>query len=300
MDRDRFDRPARRDRQIMTSLLRSEPPAADVSGLQQLGVRPPLTVYLRSLWERRDFILALPVGQLRSRNANTVLGGLWHLLDPLILAAVYFLVFGLIFDGKDDVDNYVGFLVTGMFVFYYTRKCLTGGANTIVANEGIIRNVNMPRAAFPLGSILAETLAHLPAMALLVVLVTVTGETPALAWLLVIPLIVLQGIFNLGLAFWVGRLTFHFRDVKNLLPFLTRLLLYVSGVFFTIERIPEGLLRDLFQLNPLYAFMTLNRLALLDGTTAAGPWLIAVLWSAVSLVSGLFYFWSRENTYGRD
>ncbi len=284
----------------MTSLLRQDSPQADVSGLQQLGVRPPLAVYARLLWARRDFIIALPVGQLRSRNANTVFGSLWHLLDPLILAATYFLVFGVIFDARNDVDNYVGFLVTGLFVFYYTRKCLTGGANTIVANEGIIRNVNMPRAAFPLGSVLAETLAHLPAMALLIVLVTVTGETPDVAWGLVVPLILLQGVFNLGLTFWVGRLTFHFRDVRNLLPFVLRLLLYVSGVFFAIERVPAGLLRDVFELNPLYIFMTLNRLALLDGTTSAGMLLLAVLWSVVSLVSGLLFFWAKENSYGRD
>jgi teichoic acid transport system permease protein len=285
---------------MMTSLLPQHLPSAHASELQQLGVRPSLRVYVQSLWARRDFIVALPVGQLRSRNANTVLGSFWHLLNPLVLAATYFLVFGVLFDARDDVDNYVGFLVTGLFVFYYTQKCLTGGANTIVANEGIIRNVNMPRAAFPMGSVLAETLAHLPAMALLIVLVTATGESPDVAWLLLVPLVALQAVFNLGLSFWIGRLTFHFRDVKNLLPFVTRLLLYMSGVFFTIERVPAGFLRDIFELNPLQVFISLNRLALLDGTTSAATWLAAVLWSLVSLGSGLVFFWSKENSYGRD
>jgi teichoic acid transport system permease protein len=284
----------------MTSLLPHDSPSAHASDLQQLGVRPPLRVYLRSLWARRDFIVALPMGQLRSRNANTVFGNLWHLLNPLVLAAAYYLVFGVFFDARDDVDNYVGFLVTGLFVFHYTAKSLGGGANTIVANEGIIRNVNLPRAAFPVGSVLAETLAHLPAMALLIVLVTVTGESPHLAWALVIPLIALQAVFNLGLAFWIGRLTFHFRDVKNLLPFVTRLWLYMSGVFFTVSRVPEGLLREVFQFNPLQVFISLNRAALLDGTTSLGMWLAAAAWSVVSLATGLTFFWSRENSYGRE
>jgi teichoic acid transport system permease protein len=300
MDRDRFDGPARRDRQMMTSLLSEDSPAPLAPELQQLGVRPPLKAYLHALWARRDFIVALPVGQLRSRNANTVLGNLWHLLNPLILAATYFLIFGVFFNARDDVDNYIGFLVTGLFVFHYTSKSLTGGANTIVANEGIIRNVNMPRAAFPVGSVLAETLAHLPAMALLLVLVTVTGESPDVAWVLVVPLIALQALFNLGLSLWIGRLTFHFRDVKNVLPFLTRLLLYMSGVFFTIDRVPAGVLQTVFEFNPLQVFINLNRLALLDGTTSAGTWLAAALWTMTSLVSGLLFFWSRENSYGRD
>jgi teichoic acid transport system permease protein len=284
----------------MTSLLSKGPQGADASGLQQLGVRPPLDVYLRSLWARRDFIVALPVGQLRRRNANTVLGSLWHLLNPLILAGMYFLIFGVFFDARDDVENYIGFLVTGLFVFYYTSKSLSGGANTIVANEGIIRNVNLPRAAFPVGSLLAETLAHLPAMTLLLILVTATGERPEATWALVVPLIALQGVFNLGLIFWIGRLTFHFRDVKNLLPFTTRLWLYMSGVFFTVNRVPEGVLRDIFELNPLQVFISLNRAALLDGTTSLGMWLAAGAWSVLSLVSGLLFFWSKENSYGRD
>jgi teichoic acid transport system permease protein len=284
----------------MTSLLPHDSPSAHASDLQQLGVRPPLRVYLRSLWARRDFIVALPMGQLRSRNANTVFGNFWHLLNPLVLAAAYYLVFGVFFDARDDVENYVGFLVTGLFVFHYTAKSLSGGANTIVANEGIIRNVNLPRATFPVGSVLAETLAHLPAMALLIVLVTVTGESPHVAWLLVIPLIALQAVFNLGLAFWIGRLTFHFRDVRNLLPFVTRLWLYMSGVFFTVSRVPEGLLREVFELNPLQVFISLNRAALLDGTTSLGMWLAAAAWSVVSLATGLTFFWTRENSYGRE
>ncbi len=283
----------------MTSLLSTSAPGQRPE-LQRLGLRPPLSVYLRDVWARRDFIVALPVGQLRSRNANTILGSFWHLLNPLVLAATYFLVFGVFFNARNDVENYVGFLVTGLFVFHYTSKSLGGGANTIAANEGIIRNVNLPRAAFPVGSVLAETLAHLPAMALLILLVTVTGESPHIAWLLVVPLVALQAIFNLGLAFWIGRLTFYFRDIKNLLPFVTRLWLYLSGVFFTVSRVPEGVLREAFQLNPLQVFITLNRAALLDGTTSLGLWLTASAWSLVSLVTGLVFFWSRENKYGHD
>lgn len=269
-------------------------------GLRQLGVRPPLSEYLRLLWARRDFVVALPVGQLRSRNANTVLGAFWHLLNPLALAAAYYLVFGVFFDARDDVANYIGFLITGLFVFYYTQKCLTGGASTIVANEGIIRNVNLPRAAFPVGSVLAETLAHLPAMGLVMALLLVTGEQVLASWALVVPLIVVQGLFNLGLSLWIGRLTFHFRDVQNLLPFMSRLLLYMSGVFFTAQRVPEGVFRTLFELNPVQVFISLHRQALITGDLSLVDLAVAAAWALGVLGAGLLFFWSSENSYGRD
>lgn len=284
----------------MTSII-SRSRTVDDDGLHRLGVRPPLPAYLRALWSRRDFVVALPVSQLRGRNANTVLGGFWHLLNPLVLAATYFLVFGVFFNARDDVDNYVGFLVVGLFVFHYTQKCLTGGATTIVANGGIIRNVNLPRAVFPLGSVLAETLAHLPAIGLLLALALATGEAPTLAWLLLAPLMIVQAAFNLGLSLWIGRLTFHFRDVQNLLPFVTRLWLYLSGVFFTAERVPDGFLRSLFELNPVHVLIELHRQVLLGGTPpSAALSLTALVWAMVSLVSGLVFFWSREDTYGRE
>lgn len=264
----------------------------------RLGVRPSLPTYVRSLWQRRDFIVALPLGQLTSRNADTLLGGLWHLLNPLVLAAAYFLIFGVIFDARRDVDNFLAFLVIGIFVFHYTAKCLVGGAKTIASNRGIIRTVNLPRATFPVGSVLGETLAHLPALATMLVIILLTGESPEITWLLLVPLLAVQAVFNLGIAFWVGRLTFQFGDVRNLLPFVNRLWLYSSGVFFTAARVPEGLLREVFELNPLQVLITLHREILLAGATSGGTWIGAVAWSVVTLVSGLLFFWSREESYG--
>jgi teichoic acid transport system permease protein len=288
------------DGHLMSSLLHSAGSPADGQELQLLGVRPAPRDYLSALWARRDFIVTLPVSQLRSRNANTVLGNLWHLMNPLILLATYYLIFGVFFNARDDVDNYIGFLVIGLFVFLYSQKCLTGGASTIVANEGIIRNVNLPRAAFPIGSVIAETIAHVPAMGLLLALLVITGESPNTGWLLLIPLSAMQALFNLGLSFWVSRLTFHFRDVQNLLPLVSRLLLYVSGIFFTASRVPEGLMRQLFELNPLYTFISLHRQVLLDGAASMSTWLAAAAWALGSVLTGLTFFWFSESSYGRD
>jgi teichoic acid transport system permease protein len=267
--------------------------------LRTLGTNPPLREYLSAIWRMRDFVLALPVSQMRSRDANTIFGTLWHLLNPLILGATYYLVFGIFFEARDEVDNYAAFLITGLFIFYYSQKCLTGGASTIVANAAIIRSINLPRATFPIGSVIAETVSHGPALGLLLAIVLLTGEDVTFSWLLALPALALQAAFNLGLAFYVGRLTFHFRDMQNVLPYVSRLLLYVSGVFFGASRVPEGQLRMLFELNPLYVFISLNRDALLDGRVDAGTWAMAGAWAVASLVTGFLFFWSRESSYGR-
>lgn len=273
--------------------------AGGAAPLRRLGVRPPLRRYVASLWSRRDFIVALPMGQLTSRNADTLLGGIWHLLNPLALVGAYYLIFGVIFEARRSIENFAAFLVIGVFVFHFTAKCLNGGAKTIASNGGIIRTVNMPRAVFPVGSVLGELLAHLPALAIMVAFVIATGEPVEPAWGLLVPAVLLQTLFNLGLSFWVGRLTFHFGDVRNMLPFVTRLWLYLSGVFFVGTRIPEGAVRTAFELNPLQVFISLHRQVLLDGTMTANTWVGAAVWTAAALVSGLLFFWWREESYGR-
>jgi teichoic acid transport system permease protein len=265
--------------------------------LQPIGVRPQLVQYLAAVWRARDFVLTLPLAQVRQREANTLLGSLWHLLNPLILAATYFIVFGVVFDATKETENYAAFLVVGLLVFQYTQKCLFGGSRTVTANSAVMRSINLPKAIFPLASVIAETLVHLPAVSVMLVVVAASGELPQWTWLAVVPALALQSVFNLGLALWVGRLSFQFRDLDNLLPFVTRILLYLSGVFFAAERVPEGLLRDLFEANPLQVFLEVYREALLDQHLEASTWLQAVIWSLLLLVTGLVFFWRRESSY---
>lgn len=267
--------------------------------LVRLGERPRLVPYLRSLWDRREFVLNLPLGELRAQNMNTVLGGAWHLLNPLLLIAVYWLVFGVILDVNRGVDNFVAFLSCGIFTFFYTRKCVQTGAKSIVDNLGLIRSIRFPRVVLPTAAVIGETVALVPAVAAMLVLVVATGGQPRATWLLLAPIFVIQCSFNLGLALTVARLTDHFRDVQQLVPYTMTIWLYVSGIFFEATTYLDGDALTVFRLNPVYAFVTLVRGAVLEGVTSSLLWLIALGWAAVSLIAGLLFFRAREQEYGR-
>lgn len=267
-------------------------------GLKQLGVKPSFRKYLADIWAKRDFAWTVPVGELKAMHMNTVLGSAWHLLNPLLLAVVYFLVFGVFFGARDTVDNYVGFLTIGILVFTFTQKSLAAGSRTLIANFPLIQSVTFPRIVLPFASVLGEVIAHLPAVLAMIVVVVLTGEPLAWAWLLLVPAVLLQAVFNLGIAFVSGRLTFHFRDTQQLLPFVTRLWMYLSGIFYTIDVVPSEF-RPAFELNPLYVFISLVRDALLDGRADGRTWLLAVAWAFALAVVGFFFFRGKETEYGR-
>lgn len=277
----------------------TQPDAVEDGGLRRLGERRSLHQYLQEIWDRRDFLLTLPLGRLRAQHQHTVLGNVWHLLNPLLLVFVYWLVFGAILQLGRGVDNYVGFLVIGIMVFNYTQRCLMAGSRALVGNIRLIQNLNVPRAVLPISAVIGETIAQGPAAAAMLAAMLATGEGIQISWVLLVLIVGLQALFNLGLAFYAGRLTFHFRDFEQILPFVLRLWLYLSGVFFATSFVPEGIPRTLFRLNPANAFIALTRDALMNGTTGAFEWQVAIGWTAALLFTGFFFFRQREYEYGR-
>jgi teichoic acid transport system permease protein len=270
--------------------------------LVRLGETPPLPDYLRSLWRRREFALSIAQGELRSQHVDTTLGAVWHLLNPILLTAVYGLVFGLLLAGNRP-ENFLVFLSIGVFTYSYSQRAITSGGNAIANNIGLIRSLQFPRAVLPMASVARETIAFGWSALVLVALLLLTGAFPTWRWLLAVPAFVLQVVFSIGAALFVARLTDSTRDISNVLPFVFRLGFYASGVLFPVDRfIEDERLLNLFLLNPLFVYLSLIRYALLEDagiTNIAGLWISALVWTPAALLLGLVYFRAGEKSYGR-
>jgi teichoic acid transport system permease protein len=270
---------------------------AQRAGLRPMGVRPPIRDYVAELWARREFAVLVPLGDMRQRSMDTVLGGAWHLLNPLFQAGIYYLLFGVILRQRGEVDNYAAWLIVGLFVFAFTQKSVQSSSRIIVAKAQMLRSLNFPAAILPVSVNLSELLAHLPAIVVMVGVVFATGESPALTWLLLPLLTLLQLFFNLGLSLAVARLTVHFRDMDHLLTHVLRLWFYFSGILFPVTLAPEGILRTILTINPPHTFIAVARGLLLEGRIDGAALTLAVLWTALSLVLGVLWFHRFEGRY---
>ncbi|MYS13984.1 ABC transporter permease [Streptomyces sp. SID4982] len=286
-------------------------PAADLAakyGLAVSGARPSLVEYVRQLWNRRHFILAFSQAKLTAQYSQAKLGQLWQVATPLLNAAVYYAIFGLILDANRGMshDVYVPFLVTGVFVFTFTQSSLMSGVRAISGNLGLVRALHFPRASLPI-SFSLQQLQQLLFSMIVVFLVTLGfGNYPRLSWLLILPVLVLQFMFNTGLAMIVARMGAKTPDLAQLMPFILRTWMYASGVMFSINNMlagrPEWIVRVL-QANPAAVYMDLMRFALIDeyGASNLPPhvWALALGWAVVVCVGGFVYFWKAEERYGR-
>jgi len=275
--------------------------AADHGLVPQVG-RPPFRTYIRDLWASRHFIWALSTTRTYARNENTYLGQVWAILTPLLYAAVYYVIFGQLLGTSKDIENFTAFLIIGIFVFQLCSGSLSRGGSAIIGNNSMIRSLRFPRAALPISVVVTEFLTLLPAIAVMLVIVTLTGEPPTWSWLLIAPMFLLIATFNVGVAMFVARIVAHSRDVKNLIPFTVQVLRYTSGVFFSIALlVPAEPAATLLHYQPYALSLELIRGPLLEQFTVS--WLeVGVMggWTLLACVGGLVYFWRGEGKYGID
>lgn len=273
---------------------------AEEQGLERLSAVPPVGEYLREMWRRRHYAWKVPVGDWRSAHFDTLLGNLWHLLNPLFFIGVYYLVFGVLLDTRRDIDFFITYLAIGVFIFRYTQTAMETGAISVSGNEALIRSVYFPRALLPLSSVVYQTLVFLPSLAVIVVVALANGVRPQLTWFLVPLLIVWQGLFNFGGACVTARITDRFRDFPQLLNHFFRALFYLSAPMYSINQLVQNeQVRKFFHLNPVYAFLTIGR-ALFFGTAVSTADLVsALVWTGALVVGGFVFFRAAEPSYGR-
>ncbi|MEU1041081.1 ABC transporter permease [Streptomyces sp. NPDC005551] len=277
-------------------------------GLTVSGARPTLPAYVRRLWERRHFITAFATAKLTAQYSQAKLGQVWQVATPLLNAAVYYFIFGILMGTKHGVPDFVPFLVTGVFVWTFTQSSIMAGTRAISGSLGLVRALHFPRAALPVSYCLQQLQQLLFSMAALLVILLGFGVPVRASWLLAVPALALQFVFNAGVAMTVARMGAKTPDIAQLMPFLLRTWMYASGVMWSIDRmlhdrdVPHAVLVAL-QSNPAAVYIDLMRFALIDSFSGsrlpAHVWALAAGWALVAGVGGFIYFWKAEETYGR-
>ncbi|MFC5909595.1 ABC transporter permease [Streptacidiphilus monticola] len=274
-------------------------------GLLPPSRRPSLAQYLRALWLRRHFVWAYARARITATYASTRLGPVWNLLTPLLTIAVFYLVFGLLLHRTEGTgESYLGFLATGVFVFQYTRDAFRVGVRAVSDRLGLIRALHFPRAVLPLAIVAEQAFILLASLTVTLLLLLGQGEIPSARWLLLVPAVALQTMFNCGAALAMARVGAVSRDTRELVPWILRVWMYTSGVMYSIaahvKHAPHAV-KVLMEANPAAVYIELVRHAVLDGYGQLTPhvWLYGAAWAVLSPVLGFMWFWKAEHRYGR-
>lgn len=280
------------------------PVSVDLSSLTRVGAKPSFLDYLVALWDYRHFIYFDAKARVQTGNRRERLGSIWLILNPLLNGLTFYLVFGVLLQAGRGVENFVGFLIIGVFFFQMSTRAISSGARAISANLKVIQAFNFPRATLLLAINVREVLASVPVIITMLVMILVIPptETISVLWVLIIPVLLLQAIFNLGLGLILARVVSNVYDLANVISFAMRIWMYTSCVMFSIERFdPYPMVRAVIEANPLYQVLTIVREAVLYAELPAWQsWAGLSAWALGALAIGLVFFWHGEESYGRD
>lgn len=284
---------------------------AERHGLKPIGVRPALGPYIASIWRRRQFINVLAGSRAMLETGNNYLGHFWAVLNPVMNALVYVLIFGFIIGTDRGLNNVVGFIVVGTFVYRFFSEAVSDAARSIPKNLNLVRSLHFPRAVLPMSAVSAQLASLVPALAVMGLFVWFsdrfiadTDMTPSWRWVLIIPAVGLTYLFSMGVGFILARLCAAVPDLLNLLPFVLRLGMYASGVLFSIDHyVRNEALAAVMEYQPVALYLNLARQALLvEPSIPFDPsrWIWGAAWAIALFVIGFVFFWRDESRYGRE
>lgn len=272
------------------------------TGLRPIDDTLSTRAYLEALWQRRDFAVAMPAESIRAKHQNTFLGNIWHLGNPLLTVAVYLVVFGGLLGVDRGIDNYLLWLTVGVFTYRLTSGCVLDGATSIGSNQGLMRALKFPRALLPISVVIGEVLTFGFELAAIGVVAIATGEGLNKRVIALPAILAVQTMLNLGGAFIAARLNDAYRDMQQIIPFVFRLLQFVSGVMYPIERYADSehaWVHTFVVWNPIVHILEMYRWVFLGTPLDVGATVLSVFTSAAVLIFGFRYFVAAEHRYGR-
>lgn len=264
---------------------------------------PNLVDYFRSLWRRRQFASEMSRAKMRGANTNTFFGQAWLLINPLLQAAVYFLMIMLIRGGLNDPEHAkarIGHLTGSLFLFSIFQVAMNSGAKSVTTAGKVLLNTNFPRLLIPLSAVRTGFFRFLPTIPLYLLIHIIVGNP--WSWRM-LPSVYFAGcmvVFAMGMSALVATLNVYFRDTASFLPFLMRIWLYTSPILWTPDdmgKLPRFVQVGV-QFNPTFSILS-GYADLLQKSEWPDPylWFTAAAWAAAAVVIGFLFFISRERDF---
>ncbi len=269
-------------------------------GTRTTIIRPPTrwaAFDLRELWAYRDLLSILTERNLKLRYKQTALGVVWVVLQPLIAALIFAVIFGGFADLPTDGSPYLLFAFAGTIAWNLFSNSITRAGNSLVGDANLISKVYFPRMIIPMASIAAVVVDFFIGLAVMGVLL-VLYQQPLTPAILALPLMILLALMlSLGLSLLISALNVYYRDFTYVLPFVMQVWMYASPVAYSASIVPEQL-QPLYALNPMVGVILGFRWSLLGEIPfPTFPLLISVIAAVAFLIIGALVFQRVQQSF---
>jgi teichoic acid transport system permease protein len=257
---------------------------------------PPLRNYFATVWERRHFAFELARTDLKVQHFNTALGQLWLVVNPLLLGLIYFMLVTIIRSGSRGTV-FLAHLVLCLFAFRFVSESVRQGAKSVVGGGRLILNTAFPRTLLPLASVMTAFMRFLPTLLVYAAIHAIAGLPVGLELLWTIPIFGMLLLLATGVAMLVATAQVYFRDLRNFLPYLLRIWLYMSPVLYYADEVPKRY-KPILAANPVFPLLASLSDAVNRGEAPSASYLLwGLAGSLALLLAGGLFFISREREF---
>ena len=251
---------------------------------------------LRELWNYRELLWVLTLRNVQIRYKQSILGIAWAVLQPLALMLMFTLIFSVLLKVPSEGIPYPIFSYSALLFWTFFSNSLGNSIPSLEANAGIIKKIYFPREFFPISSILAAVFDLLIAAVIFLGMMFYFHVSFTVNILYVIPVLIIQTVFTMGVCFIFSALNAYYRDVKYALPLIIQLWLYATPIIYPISLVPERF-RSYYMLNPMTGIIESYRNVLVKGIAPDTFYVgVAAAGAVLLFILGYFYFKRIEMT----
>ena len=252
---------------------------------------------LGELWKYRDLLMILAGRDVKLRYKQTSLGVTWVILQPLVAALIFSVMFGRFAKLPSDGHPYLVFVFSGVLIWNYFAAVLQRAGNSLITDQRLITKVYFPRLAIPLASTFSALIDLGVAMVVMAVFMGIYGIAPTWRLLALPGFVILAAITATGVSLWLSALNVKYRDFAHAMPFMLQVWMFASPVAYATSIVPEKW-RMVYSLNPAVAFIEGARWSILGDGALTGSMVIMAASIGVTLfIFGAFFFRRTERSF---
>ncbi len=269
-------------------------------------ISPKLRLFdlnLKEVWRYRDLMWLFVRRDFVAQYKQTILGPLWHVIQPVFTTIIFLLIFGRIANIPTDGIKGPLFYMSGITIWNYFSTCLISTSNTFTANAGIFGKVYFPRLVLPLSVVISNIVRFIIQFLLLLILIIWYHFHGfpihlSLAWLFIPVLVIMMAGIGLGLGIVTSSLTTKYRDLNILLGFAVQLGMYATPIAYPLSFLKSKSYRWIIEFNPLTPIVECFRYALFGkGTFSIGSLSYSAFFMITILFLGTILFNKVEKSF---
>ena len=236
-----------------------------------------MTSILEEMWQKRDLLLNFAISDVKVRYRNSILGIFWSLLEPLLLLGVLYFVFSTMF--KIEIPNFPIYLLLGIICWNFFRNGTSIALNSLTNRSSLMTQIYFPRSIPGISAAITSTITLLFELVVLGIFMAVFQFMPTSTIILLIPILLLELIFILGIALPLSVLNVKFKDTEFIWGVVISAGFFLTPIFYQFNMLPDYI-QNILQFSPMVQIVTMSHHVVLYGTL---PSINSVLYAVFSI-----------------